>query len=369
MALWYCYVGGQQYGPVPFETLLTWLTEGRVRPTDYVWQEGAPSWAPAFSIQRLCAEPSQASPTSLVPANPPGGTEGRTLLKAILAEAWAALRSRWGLAIVFYLIWQTIFIVIGYIPYFFFSGALQHLGTALYVAILLTLTGPVQLSLAVFFLAVSRGGPARIHMILAGFKVFGRAVGMCLLRLFFLTIWAILGLVIWLVLILIQSVIFSTRKGLFGPAHNFDFLAAVLLILTAILASIPLIRALLSYSQAMYFLADDTTLGPLAVIQQSQRVMTGRKGKLFLLWLPFGLLSLGMTVLSLWLLRITPPSLRFWSSWITIIVSSLWVPFLEVCLAKFYDDLRPPRPVASAASTPPPPVPAELQSPDPASGG
>ena len=45
MEQWYSYVGGQQYGPVPRETLQQWLREGRVTGGDYVWTPGMPDWA------------------------------------------------------------------------------------------------------------------------------------------------------------------------------------------------------------------------------------------------------------------------------------------------------------------------------------
>lgn len=53
MRQWYCYVGGQQYGPVDDTTLRQWVAEGRLKPTDNVWCEGMAEWKPASTVPGL----------------------------------------------------------------------------------------------------------------------------------------------------------------------------------------------------------------------------------------------------------------------------------------------------------------------------
>lgn len=64
MAQWYCYIDGNKYGPVSFEDVQRWVTEGRVKPTDSVWSEGMGNWVPANSIPGLCG--------GMPPSAPPG---------------------------------------------------------------------------------------------------------------------------------------------------------------------------------------------------------------------------------------------------------------------------------------------------------
>ncbi|MBI5723671.1 MAG: DUF4339 domain-containing protein [Planctomycetes bacterium] len=69
MAQWYCYIGGNKYGPVNFEEVQRWAAEGRVKPTDNVWTEGMANWAPASAVPGLCGNVPPAAPGYF----PPGG--------------------------------------------------------------------------------------------------------------------------------------------------------------------------------------------------------------------------------------------------------------------------------------------------------
>lgn len=53
MDQWYANIAGQQYGPVPFETLQQWVREGRVTSADLVWSPGMPQWRPAGGVEGL----------------------------------------------------------------------------------------------------------------------------------------------------------------------------------------------------------------------------------------------------------------------------------------------------------------------------
>lgn len=65
MAQWYAQVGGQRYGPLSEEELKSWIAQGRVKPTDFVWSEGMSGWvAPSIAMR-------QAPPDVVNPAAPP----------------------------------------------------------------------------------------------------------------------------------------------------------------------------------------------------------------------------------------------------------------------------------------------------------
>ncbi|MGA2265150.1 MAG: DUF975 family protein [Phycisphaerae bacterium] len=332
MAAWYCYVDGQQYGPVPFETLKEWVSQGRVKATDYIWQEGTPSWVVASSVPGLAISPTAAIGTgTLVPVASPGGTGGRMSNTDITAAALKALRSRWGLPIGFCVLFTIISVAVGCVP-IPYAGALVSL----------ILTGPLELGAVVFFLSFTRGGQAEVGMLFSGFRRFGVALGAYLLRALFVFLWMLPGMLPGMLLPLLGSVIlgapYSDRRIETLQIIGF-IVAATGMVLT--------LRAQLAYSQTMYLLAEDRTLGPLAAIRRSKQMMNGHKVRLFFLQLRFA----GWAILCIF----------------TLGIGLLWLwPYMYASFAKFYDDLRPPLPVAAAVPALPP-VSAEPKSPDPAS--
>ena len=71
---WYYAQNGKQSGPVTAEQLISRLSSGALSPSDLVWSEGLPTWAPAGEVPALT--PPDASPPTLlrpyVPPPPPG---------------------------------------------------------------------------------------------------------------------------------------------------------------------------------------------------------------------------------------------------------------------------------------------------------
>jgi hypothetical protein len=85
MAQWYAQVGGQRYGPITEDELRSWIAQGRVQPTDFVWCEGMANWLPASSALpgATPTTPPAYSPGAAMPGMLPAGVQphrGTTIL-------------------------------------------------------------------------------------------------------------------------------------------------------------------------------------------------------------------------------------------------------------------------------------------------
>lgn len=150
----------------------------------------------------------------------------------------------------------------------------------------LLVSGPFALGLALFSLSLSRNENAQMEQIFYGFRFFEKSMTTYLLMLFE---------IIWRLLLLI----------------------------------IPGIIAAFSYALTFYLLADDMSLKPREALKKSKEWMDGYKAKLFYLCLRFLLLSI-LCIL-------------------TLGIGFFWLfPFVEVTMAKFYDDVKTAR-LASTA--------------------
>jgi len=252
MAHWYCYIGGQQYGPVAEEVLRAWIGEGRVTASDYVWTEGMSDWVAAGTVPGLFVA-GQASPPdhySLVLVPRPEGSGGQTPNGQITAQARARLSGYWWLSVGFCF-------VLGLLGS---GGGIPYIGPI----IALVLTGPLQIGEAVFFLTLVRRDRPEFEMMFRGFRNFGNALGAYLLAALFIFLWSLL------------------------------------LIIPGIIAG-------LAYSQVFYLMAQDQRLGPLEAIRTSKRMMAGHKWKLFCLGLRFfGWAMLCILTLGIGFLWLTP---------------------------------------------------------------
>lgn len=188
-------------------------------------------------------------------------TENRVLM----AQARECLRGKWGLAVGSFIVFVA---VAGFTQVIPFVGGIVSL----------LVSGPMTLGWAVFALALTRSGNARLEMIFDGFQSFGTAFGAYLLVAIFIVLWSLLLIV-------------------------------------------PGIIAALAYSQIYYILADDKTIGPLEAIGKSKEMMRGNKWKFFCLGLRF----VGWVLLCIF----------------TFGVGFLWLsPYVAVATAKFYEDIR-----------------------------
>jgi uncharacterized membrane protein len=98
------------------------------------------------------------------------------------------------------------------------------------------------------------------------------------------------------------------------------FFMMLFIFLWALLLIVPGIIAALSYSQTFFILAEDKSIDARAAIEKSKMMMLGNKKKLFYLclrffgWFLLGILSMG--------------------------IGFLWImPYFQVTMAKFYDDI------------------------------
>jgi uncharacterized membrane protein len=153
----------------------------------------------------------------------------------------------------------------------------------------LVIGGPMLLGLATFSLAFSRRQEASVSQLFIGFNDFGRTFVAYFLRILFILLWALLLIV-------------------------------------------PGIIAALSYSQTFFILAEDKTISGSDAIKKSKAMMYGNKKKLFFLMLRF----FGWFLLSI----------------LTCGIGFLWlIPYVQITMAKFYEDISshiaPPSPAST----------------------
>jgi uncharacterized membrane protein len=144
--------------------------------------------------------------------------------------------------------------------------------------ITLFIGGPFALGLAIFSLTISRNQEASLEQIFKGFNNFGTSLGAYLLMVLFV--------ILWMLLLIVPGII-----------------------------------AALSYSMTFFIIADDSTIGPMDAIDKSKKMMYGYKWKYFCLNLRF----LGWALLCI----------------LTLGIGLLWlIPYIQISLAKFYDDVK-----------------------------
>lgn len=180
------------------------------------------------------------------------------------AQAWSALGGKWGMAAVVTLVYGVISCVISCIPFVnWVAGLLVSL--------------PLAYGFTVILLNVVRGGDVQFDTLGEGFKDYGRILGTMLL------------------------------------VSVFQFLWTLLLIVPGVIKGY-------SYAMTPYLLKDHPELKFNAAIDESMRLMSGNKMRLFLLDLSFiGWVLVGIVTLGIGLL------------WI--------VPYMQAARAAFYEDL------------------------------
>lgn len=180
------------------------------------------------------------------------------------AQAWSALSGKWGMAVVATLVYMVICGVISLIQY-----------VSSIAALLVSL--PLAYGFTIMLLNVVRGSDVELNTLGEGFKDYGRILGTMLLS----SVYQFL----WMLLLIIPGII----KGY-------------------------------SYALTPYLLKDHPELKFNAAIEESMRLMSGNKMRLFLLDLSF----IGWFLLGL----------------ITFGIAFLWItPYWNTARAAFYEDL------------------------------
>ena len=180
------------------------------------------------------------------------------------AQAWGVLSCKWGMAVVATLVYGVI------------SGVLSFIPFVSWIATLLV-SLPLAYGFTVMLLNVVRGSDVKLDTMGEGFKDYGRILGTMLLS----SVYQFL----WMLLLIVPGII----KGY-------------------------------SYALTPYLLKDHPELKFNAAIEESMRLMSGNKMRLFLLDLSF----IGWFLLGL----------------ITFGIAFLWItPYWNTARAAFYEDL------------------------------
>ena len=186
----------------------------------------------------------------------------------LMQMARKSLKDKWGLAIGTFVVYMLIIGAIQTTTEFF----------PLVGLLLLAISGPMALGIAIFSINISRNQDARLEQIFQGFNNFSTSLGAYLLMLLFIFLWTLLLI-------------------------------------------IPGIIAVLSYSMTFYILADDNSIGAMEAIDKSKKMMDGYKWKYFCLGLRF----IGWSLLCI----------------LTLGIGFLWLlPYMQVSMVKFYDDIK-----------------------------
>lgn len=180
------------------------------------------------------------------------------------AQAWGVLSGKWGMAVVATLVYGVI------------SGVLSFIPFVSWIATLLV-SLPLAYGFTIMLLNVVRGSDVQLDTMGEGFKDYGRILGTMLLS----SVYQFL----WMLLLIVPGII----KGY-------------------------------SYALTPYLLKDHPELKFNAAIEESMRLMSGNKMRLFLLDLSF----IGWFLLGL----------------ITFGIAFLWItPYWNTARAAFYEDL------------------------------
>ena len=215
----------------------------------------------------------------------------KTENKFLMKQAREALAGKWKLAVGVSFIYMLILFVFGYPPH--------NIGTGLSFLI----SAPLMIGWAAFSLSLSRGKEAKLSQLFVSFHEFNEYIR---------------ALTAYLVIFI------------------FAFLWFLLLI-------VPGIIAFISYSQTYYILAEDKSISARDAVKKSKAMMRGNKKKLFFLMLRFfgwGLLFMAMLVIGFILLPL--PRFFGWGLLCVFIsgIAYVWLmPYVQVTLAKFYDDI------------------------------
>jgi uncharacterized membrane protein len=227
--------------------------------------------------------------------------EAKTPISEIMLRARAALRGRWGKAVVVILVYFVLLC----------AGQLPSESIGLFLALVLgaasfIITPPLAYGLSALFLRMSRGENVRVANLFDGFKCFGFTWKLYFWLYLYVILWCLPALVL-----LIAAVALQTTGSIWAlPLYGLAFLAAL-----------PAIWKLLSYAQVYYAAIDDPTLTARESLRASRDMMQGNKGRFLLLLLrAMAWMLLGVAAL---------------------LIGALWAyAYMIMASVQFYEDLR-----------------------------
>ena len=218
-----------------------------------------------------------------------------------------------------------------YDPMFIFKSLLSPGMVAVYMLVSLLLNvyfWVMNFGYASYALRMARGEQPGYRRLFDGFAALGRAILVSLLTSIFLSLWGLLFMVPYMVVMILAALLGS--MGLM-------MLAILLLIGGMVMMVIFSYR----YRLATYFLLDHPEMGALESITQSKQAMKGWKGELFILdWSFFGWLLLVALVelVGSGLGTLFSPALGTLLGTVAAGAFSLWLnPYMNGTEANFYD--------------------------------
>jgi uncharacterized membrane protein len=236
---------------------------------------------------------------------------------ALMIAAWNSLSGRWVVSIAASLIHSCVCALLFIIP---------HVGLFIYLAI----CGPLLLGLAHFYLHVQRARTVNIGDVWIGYRSWGLATRVHLLRMLYLMVWLLT------ILIPILMVMFAHENYRCLLRYKVVWLVGFALFL-------PFVRALLCYSMTFFIVADHPWLSPFAAISKSASMMKGNVLKLSALFAMFIVLIFTPSALVLLIVYHLKLSMLLASviTWSTLFFSfSCFLPWMNVTMAHFYDGVK-----------------------------
>lgn len=133
-----------------------------------------------------------------------------------------------------------------------------------------------------YYITLASGGQANFKQLFGSKELFGKALGMNIVKSLILVACALPGILLYVIVI---AAFFTALPGTNNDAAL--MFLPLLSVLALLLCLAPLIIFAYAYSMASYVLADNPQLGPVAALKKSYAMMRGNKWRLFCLEISF----------------------------------------------------------------------------------
>ncbi len=217
-----------------------------------------------------------------------------------------------------------------------------------YGAILL-IAGPLLYGACLYMRNLTNGVGGKISDLFAGFKMYGKLLGLT----------ALVGLILfaWMLIALIpmMGIVFVITSSAMNGTYNvfYDYFAEpsavlVLIYLLSLILYIPYIIASLRYSLVYLLLVDNKDMSIMELMRESKRLMKGNKWKLFLLMLSIvgAIVAVFVVLVFVMMASFASPALMIISSVLLLLctlgflVGMFWLyPYLGVSFTVFYTNI------------------------------